>query len=86
MQVVMYLHNYAYKLRIPLLLLRKCIQQRNKDNREFVYTAAGLSGAQQQFHFSMWDKNNKLVIVTISYIYDSFNIYDRFFVCVHVVG
>jgi len=53
MQVVLFLHYYAYKRHIRLLLLRKCKQHTNKYYREFGYAAAGLSGENYSFQYDM---------------------------------
>lgn len=67
MQVVMYLHNYAYKLYISLSLPRKHNEEKkkNKDNREFVHTAAGAVWSATTIALFQYDKNNKPITVTV---------------------
>lgn len=60
MQIVMYLHNYEYKLYIPLLLLRKFNAETSTTENLCIQLPGCLASSK---NYSFQCENNKVVIV-----------------------
>lgn len=62
-----YLHNYTRRPRISLRCRGSVNNKPNKCNREYVHTAAGLSGKQQEFLFCFFHVRAKTSFVKIPF-------------------